>query len=189
MASTAGPYGFQPVKNMAGGTVRTNAYTILSTYATNLYQDQAVKVGTDGTIQAAAAGDAIIGTLVEVKYTDTAGQPHVQNFWTASVAAQSGTAIEAICIDDPTAIYRCQGSSALAVTNVGNQFNLTGTSGGSTNHISTSALDVSTATSTTNRQFGLLGTDGSPASALTDAFPDVLVRISKHQYVSGPNGF
>ena len=61
MPSTASPYGLIPV-NHPSGVVRPFAMTCTSGYASNIFQNQPVKVDpTDGTIVVAAAGDAFIG--------------------------------------------------------------------------------------------------------------------------------
>ena len=60
MSSTNAPFGLRTAYSPSG-TIREFAGTILSGYASDIYTGQPVKMVTDGTLQAAAAGDAVVG--------------------------------------------------------------------------------------------------------------------------------
>ena len=56
MSTVSQPFGLRPAYSPSG-VVRPTAYTIASAYGVNILQNQPVKLGTDGTLQAAAIGD------------------------------------------------------------------------------------------------------------------------------------
>ena len=66
MSSVSQPFGLRPVYSPSG-VVRPTAYSILTGYASNILQNQPVKIVTsstgEGTIAAAAIGDRFIGTF------------------------------------------------------------------------------------------------------------------------------
>ena len=65
MSSTSAPFGLRAVYSPSG-VVRPQAMTILSTYAANILQNQPVKIGTNGTVEAAAIFDRFSGTFCVV---------------------------------------------------------------------------------------------------------------------------
>ena len=128
MSSTSAPFGLRPAYSPSG-VVRPAAYTILTGYASNILNNQPVKLGTDGSIQAAAIGDRFIGTFSGVEFTDTDGRRRVSNKWTASTA---GTDIVAYATLDPSMVYEIQSNAAINLTDIGKQYDFTAISGGST---------------------------------------------------------
>ena len=70
MSTISQPFGLRPSYSPSG-VVRPTAYTIATGYGTNILQNQPVKIGTDGTVQAAAIGDRSIGTFQGVEFTDS----------------------------------------------------------------------------------------------------------------------
>ena len=183
MSATSAPFGLRPVYSPSG-TVRPTAMSILTGYATNIFQQQPVKIVPsstgEGTIAAAAIGDRFIGTFQGVEFTDTDGRRRYSNKWTASTA---GTDIVAYVTLDPTIVYEIQSNAALAVTDIGKQFDFTtiGT-GNSTVGISAMMLDVSSAT--TNASFRLLGITPGPDNNWGDTYVIAQVQISEHQNVA-----
>ena len=111
MTTTAQPFGLRPSSHPSG-TIRPVAYTITTGYAVNIFQNQPVRIApatsggqTEGTIVAAATGEAFIGTFQGVEFTDSDGRYRVSNKWTASLAA---TTITAYVTSDPTIVYEVQ---------------------------------------------------------------------------------
>ncbi len=182
MSSTSAPFGLQPAYSPSG-TLRPVAYSIATGYATTIYANQPVKLGTNGTIEAAAVGDRTLGTFMGVQYVDTNGRPQFSNKWTASVA---GTDIVAYVTRDPSIIYEIQSNAALAVADIGKQYDFTAASG-NTAGISTQMLDV--ASSATNATFQLLGITPGPDNAWGDTYIIAQVRISEHQLVADVAAF
>jgi hypothetical protein len=166
------------------GVVRPTAYSILTGYASNILQNQPVKIVTsstgEGTIAAAAIGDRFIGTFQGVEFTDTDGRRRVSNKWTASLAA---TEIVAYVTLDPTIVYEIQSNAALAVTDIGKQYDFTTIGTGSTVvGISQMMLDVASAAA--NASFRLIGITPGPDNNWGDTYVIAQVQISEHQNVA-----
>src|SRR5689334_734463 len=90
MASTATPYGFQPVSHQSGTprTVRMPA-GIASAYNTNIFKFQPITLS-GGSIQAiAGATDKIFGVFAGVEFTPTGGRPIESPFWPAGSTYQT----------------------------------------------------------------------------------------------------
>jgi hypothetical protein len=187
MPSTASPYGLVPA-NHPSGVVRPFAMSISTGYSTTLYQNQPVAIDSaSGNIVAAAVGAAFIGTFQGVEFTDTDGKRRVSNKWTASTAA---TDIVAYVTLDPSITYEIQSNAALAVTDIGSQYNTTAiTNGNATTGLSSMALDVSTVTTSGVAQLRLIGIVPGPNNNWGDTYVDALVQISKHQNVATINAY
>lgn len=178
MSSTSAPFGLRPAYSPSG-IVRPEAMSILTGYATTIYQYQPVKIHTDGTVQAAAVGDRFIGTFMGVEWTDTDGRRRVSNRWTASTA---GTEIVAYVTLDPTIVYEIQSNAALAVSNIGEQYDFSAASGNATTGLSSQMLDV--ASSAANASLRLIGITPGANNAWGDTYVIAQVQISEHQNVA-----
>jgi hypothetical protein len=183
MSATSAPFGLRPAYSPSG-TVRPTQMTIRSTYASDILQNQPVKIVTsstgEGTIAAAAIDDRFIGTFQGVEFTDSDGRRRYSNKWTAST---TGTDIVAYVTIDPTIVYEIQSNAALAITDIGKQFDFTtiGT-GNSTVGISAMMLDVASAA--TNASFRLLGITPGADNNWGDTYVIAQVQISEHQNVA-----
>ena len=183
MSATSAPFGLSPA-NHPSGTIRQVAMTIRSTYATDIFQNQPVKIVPsstgEGTIAAAAIGDRFIGSFAGVEFTDSDGRRRYSNKWTAST---TGTDIVAYVTRDPQITYEIQSNAALAITDIGKQFDFTtiGT-GNSTVGISAMMLDVASAT--TNASLRLLGITPGADNNWGDTYVIAQVQISEHQNVA-----
>lgn len=183
MSSVSQPFGLRPVYSPSG-VVRPTAYSILTGYASNILQNQPVKIVTsstgEGTIAAAAIGDRFIGTFQGVEFTDTDGRRRVSNKWTASLAA---TDIVAYVTLDPTIVYEIQSNAALTVADIGKQYDFTTIGTGSTVvGISQMMLDVASAAA--NAQVRLIGITPGPDNNWGDTYVIAQVQISEHQNVA-----
>ena len=183
MSSVSQPIGLRPVYSPSG-VVRPTAYSILTGYASNILQNQPVKIVTsstgEGTIAAAAIGDRFIGTFQGVEFTDTDGRRRVSNKWTASLA---GTDIVAYVTLDPSIVYEVQSNAALVVADIGKQYDFTTIGTGSTVvGISQMMLDV--ASSAANAQVRLIGITPGPDNNWGDTYVIAQVQISEHQNVA-----
>ncbi len=183
MSSVSQPFGLRPVYSPSG-VVRPTAYSILTGYASNILQNQPVKIVTsstgEGTIAAAAIGDRFIGTFQGVEFTDTDGRRRVSNKWTASLAA---TDIVAYVTLDPTIVYEIQSNAALNVADIGKQYDFTTIGTGSTVvGISQMMLDVASAAA--NASFRLIGITPGPDNNWGDTYVIAQVQISEHQNVA-----
>lgn len=181
MSTTSQPFGLRPSFSPSG-VVRPTAYTILTGYASNILQNQPVKIGTDGTIQAAAIGDRFIGTFQGVEFTDSDGRRRVSNKWTASTAA---TDVIAYVTLDPTIVYEIQANGSIAVTDIGKQADFTTITAGSTvTGLSALMLDTATLTDSGNASLRIIDIASGPDNAFGDSFTVVQVQISEHQNVA-----
>jgi hypothetical protein len=178
MSATSAPFGLRPV-NHPSGQVRPVAMTIATGYATAIYQNQPVKIHTDGSIQAAAVGDRFIGSFQGVEWTDANGRRQIAKNWTASTA---GTDIVAYVTEDPSIIYEIQSNAALTLANVGEQYDFTAASGSTTTGLSTQMLDV--ASTAANASVRLLGITPGADNAYGDTYVIAQVQISEHQFVA-----
>ena len=182
MSATSAPFGLRPVYSPSG-VVRPTAMTITSGYATAIYQNQPVKIVPsstgEGTIAAAAVGDRFVGTFQGVEWTDSSGRRRVDNKWTAST---TGTDIIAYVTVDPTIVYEIQSNAALAVSDIGKQFDFTAASGSAVVGLSTQMLDVASAAS--NASLRLLNITPGPDNAWGDTYVIAQVQISEHQNVA-----
>lgn len=186
MSATSAPFGLRPV-NHPSGAVRTNAFTIASGYASNILQNQPVRIApstgggeTEGTLVAAAAGARIIGTFQGVEFTDADGRRRVSNKWLANTVA---TDVVAYATVDPAITYEVQSNAALAVSDIGKQFDLaTISAGSSVTGLSTATLDVASAAA--NATLRLLGITPGADNNWGDAYVIAQVQISEHQNVA-----
>lgn len=182
MSATSAPFGLRPVYSPSG-TVRPAQYTILTGYATTIHMNQPVKIITsstgEGTIAAAAVGDRFIGSFAGVEWTDSDGRRRVSNKWTASTA---GTDIVCYVTLDPSIVYEIQSDAALAITDIGKQYDFTVASGNAVVGVSTQMLGVSTAA--VNAGLRLIGITPGPDNAWGDTFVVAQVQISEHQNVA-----
>jgi hypothetical protein len=181
MSTVSQPFGLRPAYSPSG-VVRPTAYTILTGYAVNILQSQPVKIGTNGTIEAAAIGDRFIGTFQGVEFTDSDGRRRVSNKWTASIA---GTEIVAYVTLDPSIVYEIQANGSIAVTDIGKQADFTtiGT-GSTTTGLSAMMLDTATLTDSGNAQVRIIGLSPAPDNDFGDSFTIVQVQVSEHQNVA-----
>ena len=121
-----GPYGLVPVKQLNqtpyNGAVRH--YKIASGYAANIFNGDAVKLVTGGTVERDAADAAMtpIGVFVGCQYTDATMGFITRNYWpTGTVAADA----VALVVDDPDMLFKVAIVSAtttigdLAITDIG----------------------------------------------------------------------
>lgn len=181
MSTVSQPFGLRPSYSPSG-VVRPTAYTILTGYAVNILQSQPVKIGTNGTIEAAAIGDRYIGTFQGVEFTDSDGRRRVSNKWTASLA---GTEIVAYVTLDPTIVYEIQANGSIAVTDIGKQADFTAIGTGSTvTGLSAMMLDTATLTDSANAQMRIIDLAPAPDNNFGDNFTIVQVQVSEHQNVA-----
>lgn len=181
MSTTSQPFGLRPAYSPSG-VLRPTAYSIATGYSSNILQNQPVKIGTDGNVQAAAIGDRFIGTFQGVEFTDSDGRRRVSNKWTAS---QAGTDIVAYVTLDPTIVYEIQANGSIAVTDIGSQADFTTITAGSTvTGLSALMLDTATLTNSGNASLRIIDIAPGPDNAFGDAYTIVQVQISEHQNVA-----
>ena len=182
MANKDGAFGFRPVRHLTGGLIRRNEYKIAANYGTAIYQGQCVIAVTAGGIEAAAAGNVIVGVFGGCFYTDpTSGKPTFNNYYPASTNASD---IVAYVYDDPRIVFEVQhdGTGTAAMNFSG--FDLVGTGGSTLSGRSTQELDTST--STTSGQFKQIGISKDPNNSdvsAANANAYVVANVGEHTWL------
>ena len=182
MANKDAAFGFKPVRHLSGGEVRTNEYKIAANYGTSIYQGQAVLAVTAGGIEAAAAGNVVLGIFGGCFYTDpTTSKPTFSNHYPASTNASD---IVAFVYDDPRIVFEVQhDGTGTAAMNFGG-FDLVNTGGSDLSGRSTQELDTSTVT--TSGQFKQIGISKDPSNSDTGAANVnvyVIPNTGEHSYL------
>jgi hypothetical protein len=157
--------------------------------ATAIYQNDPVKMTSGGTIGVAAAGDALLGSLNGVFYTDaSSSKPTWANHLAASNAA---TDIVGFVADDPYQRFEIQSNNtgASAATDVFNVADIEYTAGATPNFVSKVELDDATLAAGSSAQLTILGVSRDPDNSdLTSANVNWIVRINEHNLALGSNG-
>lgn len=191
MATTAAPYGLRPVKRVDGMPYAGAFSTFLIDPAgvnTNIYNGSVVYINANGyiAIVTGTGADATtndwptgstsvtgaIGVFVGCRFVNTKGQVIFSQYY------PSGTTgvVQAFVVDDPMVLFQAQLDGTATQAAVGaNTFFAAAQStstGNTTTGNSTSALDATVVT--VPAAFRILGF----ASPVSDAFPDVLVKIN-----------
>jgi len=182
MANKDAAFGFRPVRHLSGGELRTNEYKIAANYGTAIYQGQAVIAVTAGGIEAAGAGNVVLGIFAGCFYTDpTTSKPTFSNHYPASTNASD---IVAQVYDDPRIVFEVQhDGTGTAAMNFGG-FDLVGTGGTTASGRSTQELDTSTVT--TSGQFKQIGISKDPNNSDTgsaNANAYVVPNTGEHSYL------
>jgi hypothetical protein len=182
MANKDAAFGFKPVRHLSGGEVRTNEYKIAANYGTSIYQGQAVLAVTAGGIEAAAAGNVILGIFGGCFFTHpTTGKPTFSNHYPASTNASD---IVAFVYDDPRIVFEVQhDGTGTEAMNFGG-FDLVNTGGSDLSGRSTQELDTSTVT--TSGQFKQIGISKDPSNSDTGAANAnvyVIPNTGEHSYL------
>ncbi|MFZ9406479.1 MAG: hypothetical protein ACO26U_05210 [Burkholderiaceae bacterium] len=185
MSSVNAPFGLRDAYHPSG-TLRPVAGTILSTYNTDIYTGSPVKMGTNGTIELAAAGERLIGLFAGCEYTPGNGRRVVSPYWPANTVA---TDIVAYYTMDPYIVYEIQADGTIDLNEIGQQADFTNAgSGSSVTGLSTATISASTSSSG-SAQLRIIGIANGINNAAGDAYTVVQVQISEHQYVATQNAF
>jgi hypothetical protein len=183
MPTTATPFGLRPVLSESG-TIRPEAQSIASAYNTSILQYAPVKIGTNGTIELAAAGERCIGVFMGCSYIDVSGRPIVSNQWVANTAALTGTVIDCWVTREPSIVYEIQSAGSVVQADVGSQADWgTATAGSTTTGLSTMSMST-TMTNSGSAGLRIIGFGTEPNNAIGDTYTNVLVKIAEHQDVA-----
>lgn len=120
MGNHNAPYGLAPSRKLGGGVIETSPYSIASGYATAIYTGDVVQMtGVGKNIEQAPAGATnAIGVFVGCNFIDNEGRVQFKPYWPAGQELESNTKCEALVIDDPSVIFRCQ-ADAVAEGDIG----------------------------------------------------------------------
>jgi hypothetical protein len=152
MSSTSAPFGLRPAFHPSGlDRAQALANGIPSAYNTAILKGQPVRYqttaigGTLGTILPATTSGAWVGAFAGVEWTDTTGRRRVSNYWPANTAYITGSCV-AYFYNDQNIVYEIQASASMAQTTIGNEYNFSNvTAGSTTTGLSAATLDAASA--------------------------------------------
>ena len=203
MSSVSAPFGLRPAF-FPTGLERAQCLQngITSGYNANIFKGQpvsyvnAANVGATGsangtiiaTPQASGASTsqqyAIAGSFQGVEFTDTTGRRRVSNFWPAGTTVQSGSVTNAYFYNDLNIVYEIQTDATIAQTSIGNEYNFSNvTAGSTTTGLSAATLGVSTAVGNgAQGQLRIVDIAPYPDNNWGDAYVIVRVQIANSQF-------
>ena len=181
MANLDAPQGFTPVRHIAGGVIRTNAYEIANGSGTSIFSGDGVQLLTNGTITLMANDTKPIGVFAGCEYTDqSTGDVKFLKVWTASTTVATNSAVKAYVYDDPDITFSIQCDGTFANTDVGLNSNVTLTAGNTEFGYSKQEITVSTFAVTNTLPIRILRLIDEPSNA-GGAASKVEVYINNHQ--------
>jgi hypothetical protein len=197
MSATSAPFGLRPAFHPSGldrAQALANGIQAVTTsgnvsagYATTILKGQPVKMDTAGYIVVAASGDAFLGAFAGVEWTDATGRRRVSNFWPANESFQVGSVV-AYFYSDPAIVYEIQAAGSLAQTSIGDEFDITNeTAGSTTTGLSQATLGTSAAGSGSAKQMRVVDLAPYPDNDWGDTYTIVRAIISEHQYAGTVN--
>ena len=190
MANKDAPFGMKPIGKV--GQNRDNQglseYDIAAS-ATAIYFQDPVKMVNTGTIGVAAAGDALLGVLTGIFFTDAStSKPTFANHLDASNAA---TDIKGFITDDPYERFEIQSnnSGASASTDIFNVADIVYAAGSSPDYVSQVELNDSTLAAGSSATLQILGPSKDPDNSdVGSANVNWVVRINEHLLDMNVNG-
>lgn len=193
--NTNAPNGLLPVKYLSGAPFNdaTNPYNIASGYATSIFWNDPVTIGTDGNLAIGVAGSAIIGVFQGCLYTSTSGVVTFSPYWPASTVTQNSAVVLAKVVDNPEVVFSIQETNAsnlagtpLTAAAVGQNFNFLVGAGVTASGQSTTSLNNASGNpgSDTTLNLKVLGLDQTIGNTY-GSFANWLVLINNHQYKGG----
>ena len=165
MANVDAAFGAKPVRHLTGGTIRANEWKIIGdgTSSTAIFTGDFVKLGATGYIDAAAAGNRILGVFAGCKYTDSSGDIIFKRYYPASTTTLGSGDITAYVYDDPNIVFAVQSSGSADFADIGNLANhVAGTGSTSTGQ---SAFEINGTTGTGTAGLRILGLYNEPKNA------------------------
>jgi hypothetical protein len=176
MANTDAPRGFWPIRHLTGGQIRQSEYSITTGYGTSIFFGDVVTLVAAGTIQAAAAGNRILGIFQGVEYTNAAGDVVFSKYWPASTTA---TNIKAYVVDDPNVLFGVQSAGSTVAADIGNLGDHVAGAGNASTGLS--AHELSGSTSTSNAGFRVVGVVPRPDNDWGTNV-DLIVQVREHEF-------
>ena len=180
MANKDAAFGLKPIGKV--GQNRDNQglseYDIAAS-ATAIYFNDPVKMKSDGTIEVAGAGGAILGSLGGIFFTDaTTSKPTFANHLNASNTASD---IVGFVSDDPYQRFEIQSDGATEATDVGQNADIVYAAGSSPDFVSKVELDESDHKDAT-AQLRIIGISKDPENNTAgSANVNLVVIINEHQ--------
>lgn len=204
MSATSAPFGLRPAFHPSGlDRAQALANGITSGLAVNILKGQPVVYTTAATVgstgaangtiipagtpgnSAATSGYQVAGAFAGVEWTDTTGRRRISNYWPASTAYQTGSCV-AYFYNDEKIVYEIQADGSMAQTSIGNEYNFSNiTAGSSTTGLSQATL-ASASAQTNGAQGQMRVVDLAPYvdNAWGDAYTIVRVTLPYVQFVA-----
>lgn len=198
MSSTAAPFGLRPAFHPSGldrAVALANGIQAVSTsgnvslgYAANIFKNAPVKMNTAGYIENVASDEAFLGAFAGVEWTDATGRRRVSNFWPANESFQVGSVV-AYFYQDPSIVYEIQAAGTLTQAAIGDQYDFSSPTAGSTSTgLSSAAMGTTGSGTGGTNQLRVINIAPYPDNAWGDAYPIVQVQVALSQYVASING-
>ena len=190
MSATSAPFGLRPAFHPSGlDRAQALANGIPSGFSTDILKGQPVRYqttaigGTLGTITPATTSGAWAGAFAGVQWTDTTGRARVSNYWPANTAYTAGSCV-AYFYNDQNIVYEIQADGSMAQTTIGNEFNFTNvTAGSTTTGLSQATLGSATAVGNGSQgQMRVVDIAPYPGNDWGDAYTIVRVVNANSQF-------
>lgn len=190
MSATSAPFGLRPAFHPSGlDRAQALANGIPSGFTTSIFKGQPVRYqttaigGTLGTITPATTSGAWVGAFSGVQFTDTTGRARVSNYWPANTAYTTGSCV-AYFYNDQNIVYEIQADGSMAQTSIGNEFNFTNvTAGSTTTGLSAATLGSATGVGSGNQgQMRVVDIAPYPDNDWGDNFTIVRVVCANSQF-------
>ena len=178
MANKDAAFGLKPIGKVGQNrdAAGLSEYSIAAS-ASAIYFNDPVEMANTGTITVAAAGDALLGSLGGVFFTDaTTSKPTYANHLDASNTA---TDIVGFVSDDPYERFEIQSAGTPAQTNIGNCADIVYAAGSSPNYVS--GVEISGTMAAGTAQLKIIGVSRDPDNnELGSANTNLVVTINEH---------
>ena len=165
MANKDAAFGAKPVRHLTGGTIRANEWKIIGdgTSSTAIFTGDFVKLLGTGYIDAAAAGNRMLGVFAGCKYTDSSGNIVFKRYYPASTTTLGSGDITAYVYDDHNIVFSVQSAGSTVFADLGNLGNHVAGTGSTTTGQSAHEINGTTGTGTAGLR--VLGLYNEPKNA------------------------
>ena len=185
MANVNNPFGLRPLGNLsATGGQKQYGYVIDDNQSGAIYQgDLVTLIGGYLVKFAPNSHNTSIGVFNGCFYNDpTTQKPTWKNYYPGSINITTGTIVAEV-LDDPNQLYIIQASASLAQTDMGNNADVSGSTGSTVNGISYMVLDTATKATTAALNLKMVGIYDVPSNTF-GSYVQVVVKINEHRYGS-----
>ena len=183
MSATSAPFGLRPAFHPSGlDRAQALANGITSGYSSAILKGQPVKYSASaGVIVPVSTTEAFSGAFAGVEWTDTTGRRRVSNYWPANTSYITGSCI-AYFYNDQNIVYEIQADGSVAQTAIGNEFNFTNiTAGSTTTGLSQATMGATGVGNNTQGQLRVVDLSPVPGNAWGDSYTIVRVVVAASQ--------
>jgi hypothetical protein len=139
-------------------------------------------MNTAGYIEVVSGGGAFLGAFAGVEWTDATGRRRVSNYWPANESFLVGSVV-AYYYSDPNIVYEIQAAGSLTQAAVGDEFDLSNESAGSTTTgLSQATLSTSAAGAGNSAQMRVVDLAPYADNAWGDNYVIVRAQIAEFQF-------